>query len=1341
MKTFLLVLLFSFNCFIIQSQSLPPNVPANGLVAWYPFTGNANDESGNGNNGTVNGATLIVDRLGSNNGAYSFDGVNDLINCGSSSTLSLTNSKTLAFSFWIVNISNNRYYISKYENGQNSNYAIGGENGKLRVTGDGSNVYDISSMGNSAWEHFVVLYNGTNGIVECYKNGQFVGSNSLSYSTSESIVPFIIGGISGMGILTFQGNLDDIAIYNRALTAEEIQQLYTAGSSNTAPSDITLSASTVSENLPIGTTAGTFTATDVEGGTMTYLLASGTGDTDNTSFIISGDQLKTAEGFDYETKTSYSIRVKVADGGGLSFEKQFTISVTDVLNESIPTNSLVAWYPFNGNANDESGNGNNGTVYGATLFTNRFGNLNTAFSFDGNDYIDCGNSTILDLYNIPTKTISFWMKPSDLGGAIISRYSQGVSSNSAYGILSSATTFWTSGNGTNAFFINAQENYDWQHYVVEFNRSVGNVRITKNGSFLQQGNLNFNSGATTVSTLIGMVFDGYTNTNPQYFNGVIDDIAIYNRALSASEVTQLYTASKQVQTIVFNSLNPKTYGDASFALTASANSGLGVTYTSSDPNVVSVSGSTVTIKSAGTTTITASQDGNDVYGTALPVQQTLTVNKATLTATADNKSRVYGDANPTFTITYTGYKNSESSSVIDTSPAATTTATLTSNVGNYNIVPAGGTDNNYTFTYVNGTLTITKATLTATADNKSRVYGVANPAFTITYTGFKNSETSTVIDTAPTATTTAVLTSNAGDYSIVPAGGTDNNYSFSFVNGTLTINKATLTAAADNKSKTYGDTNPAFTITYTGFKNNETASVLDAAPIATTTATIASNVGAYAVVPSGGTDNNYTFSYVSGTLTIEKATITVTADNKTRNYNEENPPLTITYSGFRSNENASVLDTAPSAITSAISSSLPGTYPIVPSNGSDNNYAFTYVSGILTIEKLLQTIAFQLPEFLYPDQTPYLLTATSSSGLPVKFSVTEGNATADGSNLILTGTGLIKVKAYQEGSETVAYAENIQATTVKDSYKISGLITKPGGVKLKRGLAKLFYSEGGLAGSGEVIEGVYEITLVRPGIYFLQVVPTGDVDKEVFPTYYKAAQFHGQADMITVSGNQTITMEMLAKGNAANETDGKGVIKGKVITESGTNGRLIAGRILSGKGMPNVPVYLLEEAGTVIKKNSLTDSEGNFEMIGVVSGKYRIALDVVGVKLELSSSGFTFNDNAGMLEVTAVVNEKDKTSTVGITMNVVTGIEDKEEMLTVYPNPVKDKLVLAMSAELRQKVSSIEIYSMEGRKVVSQQVNSAQESTVMDVSELSSGMYLMQIRLQDGVLLRRFVKQ
>src|SRR5215211_11866 len=113
---------------------------------------------------------------------------------------------------------------------------------------------------------------------------------------------------------------------------------FTVGPANAAPTDIQLSNTSVAENQPSGTNVGSFSTTDPDAGdTHTYSLVSGTGDADNGSFQISGNTLQTNAVFDFETKSSYSIRIRTTDSGNASFEKQFTITVTDVAGDVPPT--------------------------------------------------------------------------------------------------------------------------------------------------------------------------------------------------------------------------------------------------------------------------------------------------------------------------------------------------------------------------------------------------------------------------------------------------------------------------------------------------------------------------------------------------------------------------------------------------------------------------------------------------------------------------------------------------------------------------------------------------------------------------------------------------------------------------------------------------------------------------------------------------------------------------------------------------------------------------------------------------------------------------------------------
>ena len=111
---------------------------------------------------------------------------------------------------------------------------------------------------------------------------------------------------------------------------------------NQTPTDISLSGTSVAENLPSGTSVGTLSTTDPDAGnTFTYALVAGTGSTDNASFTISGSTLQTATIFNYEAENSYSIRVRSTDQGGLFIEEAFTITVTNVI-ERAPTDIALS---------------------------------------------------------------------------------------------------------------------------------------------------------------------------------------------------------------------------------------------------------------------------------------------------------------------------------------------------------------------------------------------------------------------------------------------------------------------------------------------------------------------------------------------------------------------------------------------------------------------------------------------------------------------------------------------------------------------------------------------------------------------------------------------------------------------------------------------------------------------------------------------------------------------------------------------------------------------------------------------------------------------------------------
>src|SRR5207244_2221048 len=151
-----------------------------------------------------------------------------------------------------------------------------------------------------------------------------------------------------------------------------------------------------------------------------------------------------------------------------------------------------------------------------------------------------------------------------------------------------------------------------------------------------------------------------------------------------------------------------------------------------------------------------------------------------------------------------------------------TPATPTTPVGTAAITCALGTltAGNYSFTFVDGTLTITKAPLSVTANDKTRLYGDPNPALDGVITGIKNGDNITA-----TYATTATPASAVGTYPIVPTlvdpGGKLGNYTVTSTNGTFTVNPAPLSVTANNKTRLYGDPNPALDGVITGIKNGD----------------------------------------------------------------------------------------------------------------------------------------------------------------------------------------------------------------------------------------------------------------------------------------------------------------------------------------------------------------------------------------------------------------------------------------------------------------------------------------------------------------------------------------
>ena len=517
---------------------------------------------------------------------------------------------------------------------------------------------------------------------------------------------------------------------------------------------------------------------------------------------------------------------------------------------------------------------------------------------------------------------------------------------------------------------------------------------------------------------------------------------------------------------------------------------------------------------------------------------TLTIAKAPLTVTANNASRLYGAANPALSATVSGFVNGETigtAAGFAGSASVSTTATPTTGVGGVAITPAVGTLTaaNYNFTTLqNGTLTITKAPLSVTANNDTKTYnGVAYSGGNgVAYAGFVNSETSAVLAGTLSYTGTSQGAKNAGSYVITPGGLSGVNYALSYVDGLLTISPAGLSAIVasltGSTSKVYDGTTAA-TLTpsnfsLSGFPGGEGASVTktsgtyDTAGAGTSKTVTVSLTNSDYAANTGTLLSNYILpTTVSGAVgTISKAPLTVTANSASRLYGAANPALSATVSGFVNGETigtAAGFAGSASVSTTATPTTGVGGVAITPAVGTLTaaNYNFTTLqNGTLTITK-----------------APLSVTANNDT------KTYNGVAYSGGNGVAYAGFVNSETSAVLAG--TLSYTGTSQGAKNAGSYVIT-----PGGLSgvnyalsyvdglLTISPAGLSAIVASLTGStSKVYDGTTAATLT-PGNFSLSGFPSGEGAS--------VTKTSGTYDTASAGTNKTVTVSLTNSDYAAN---------------------------------------------------------------------------------------------------------------------------------------------------------------------------------------------------------------
>lgn len=596
-----------------QLSDIPVNLQS-GLVAWYPFCGNANDMSGNGNHGTVIGATLAPDRFGNANMAYYFDGISNSIVIPNSPSLNVDSLSIVAFirpdaglGQAIILVKSDSLNATNYSYHFNYEAVWAGNQGLCSVWGDGncsppssvnaSVVFAPSGLFNSNFWNMTAMTVDATGYSEIYLDTSIVGSGAtgiplISCNSSSSTVR--IGGVWWPGHpQRFKGYIDDVFVFNRPLSQVEIKQLFHLYSANNTPLTYLWSTGATTPGISVS-----------PGATSTYSVTVST--PNNSCFAqgvvniipvplpisgpinTSGNQQAQYSapffsGYNYfwsvqngmilsgQGTSSIQVQWNNITGSGIvklifcNDSSQYIVRLDSInygdhcFKMTLPANlqnGLNAYYPFCGDATDHSGNGNHGIPYGLALVPDRFGNASSAYYFNGmGDHIVVPNSNTL---NIDSGTFVAFLTP-DPGtshGYILAKSDSMDATDYSYHLVHDVSWqgnygffgAWGDGNcnvpsSINANYVfspNLLSSTNWQMVVVTVD-ALGNAKLYRNGILI-----------TSVST--GVPMESCNNLNstlriggpwwvgyPDWFQGIIDDILIYNRVLDSTEINQLYS--------------------------------------------------------------------------------------------------------------------------------------------------------------------------------------------------------------------------------------------------------------------------------------------------------------------------------------------------------------------------------------------------------------------------------------------------------------------------------------------------------------------------------------------------------------------------------------------------------------------------------------------------------------------------------------------------------------------------------------------------------------------------------------------------------------------------------
>ena len=508
---------------IIAPEACLP--PAQGIIGWWPGDGNGLDAISTNHATLGRPQSFAPGRVG---GAFYFDGVRDNVNIPDRPEL---RPASLTAECWISadNYSSIRSIMGKaYGGGDDDSFAVWMQDGVLhgytRLNTGGSAVmsYNLYPLAGT-WYHIAFTHDDATGKEFLYVDGAVVASQTVNGHIAYDAHPLQIGADYSNEQLNYRfiGRIDEAAFYNRALTAAEINSIIAAGALGkcTTPVLVPTTLQSGATNRPYSraiTLAHASPATTIslsQGALPPGLSLSADG-------VIAGTPT---------TVGSYAFKLRGIDASGGTAETTYGLQIN--APASMPA-GLLAWYRGESNAVDELGQ-HNGTPNGGISYVPGYNGA--AFKFDGNNgYVDLGN------WSPGTRwTVEAWVNPSLIQGgrrAIVSGFQEcqdwGIAMQDGQIVATARQPGGCSFNLLSGIF--AQPG-TWYHIAETVNGT--NAVVYVNGTPLATNVVDPNYLATPKGARIGgSVCCG------EYFAGLVDEVAIFNRALEASEISAVYAA-------------------------------------------------------------------------------------------------------------------------------------------------------------------------------------------------------------------------------------------------------------------------------------------------------------------------------------------------------------------------------------------------------------------------------------------------------------------------------------------------------------------------------------------------------------------------------------------------------------------------------------------------------------------------------------------------------------------------------------------------------------------------------------------------------------------------------